>query len=241
MEMTVMETPPRNGALGTVWIKSSASSLLSVGLEKALKKGGTTVHRGPQPPTKGAAGYGAPSVIVYSPKDEEVYSPKDEEELASGVKELKELNPQAAVVVFGAWADLSLARAAVGAEADGFLHAGMPPGQIARALHKAQNGEEVLPRELLREWVAETMAKEQGPDLAGLGERKVEILDLVAKGLTNAQIAKRLYLAESTIKQHLRAAYKRLGVKNRTEAARLLARSSDPIGGGKQGRSSTSV
>jgi DNA-binding NarL/FixJ family response regulator len=235
MEMPVMqELPARTkGVLGTVWIKSSASSLISVGLEKALKKRGTTVHRGPQPATKGAAGDGAPSVIVYSPKGED--------ELASGVKELKELNPQAAVVVFGAWADLSLARAAVGAEADGFLHAGMPPGQIARALHKAQNGEEVLPRELLREWVAETMAKEQGPDLAGLGERKVEILDLVAKGLTNAQIAKRLYLAESTIKQHLRAAYKRLGVKNRNQAAGLLLRSSDPNGGGKQGRSSTSV
>jgi DNA-binding CsgD family transcriptional regulator len=55
-----------------------------------------------------------------------------------------------------------------------------------------------------------------------LGHRKLEILRLVAKGLTNAQIAKRLFLSESTIKQYLRAAYKVLGVKNRTEAAQLF-------------------
>jgi DNA-binding NarL/FixJ family response regulator len=52
------------------------------------------------------------------------------------------------------------------------------------------------------------------------------VLDLLAEGLTNAQIAKRLYLAESTVKQHLRAAYKLLGVENRTQAARLVRRAS---------------
>jgi DNA-binding NarL/FixJ family response regulator len=40
--------------------------------------------------------------------------------------------------------------------------------------------------------------------------------------LSNAQIAGRLYLTESTIKQHLRAVYKVLGVRNRTEAAKTM-------------------
>jgi DNA-binding NarL/FixJ family response regulator len=42
------------------------------------------------------------------------------------------------------------------------------------------------------------------------------------EGLSNAEIAERLYLSESTIKQHLRAAYKLLGVRNRTEAAKTM-------------------
>ena len=45
---------------------------------------------------------------------------------------------------------------------------------------------------------------------------------LVADGLTNAQISHKLSLSESTVKQHLHAAYRLLGVKNRTEAASLF-------------------
>ncbi len=57
-----------------------------------------------------------------------------------------------------------------------------------------------------------------------LSARQREILDLVVEGFTNGQIAKRLFLSESTVKQHLRASYKLLGVRNRTEAARLVRR-----------------
>jgi DNA-binding NarL/FixJ family response regulator len=47
-------------------------------------------------------------------------------------------------------------------------------------------------------------------------------LELVVEGLSNAEIAGRLYLSESTINQHLRAVYKVLGVRNRTEAAKTM-------------------
>jgi DNA-binding NarL/FixJ family response regulator len=50
-------------------------------------------------------------------------------------------------------------------------------------------------------------------------------LELAAEGLTNAQIGQRLYLSEITIKQHLRAAYKLLGVRNRVGAVMLLKES----------------
>jgi DNA-binding NarL/FixJ family response regulator len=56
--------------------------------------------------------------------------------------------------------------------------------------------------------------------------RQREILEHLSEGLTNAQMAKRLFLTESTVKQHLRQAYKALGVSNRTEAARLICNSS---------------
>jgi DNA-binding NarL/FixJ family response regulator len=47
-------------------------------------------------------------------------------------------------------------------------------------------------------------------------------LEMVVEGLSNAQIARRLYLSESTIKQHLGAVYKELGVSNRTQAAKTM-------------------
>ena len=202
----------RNGAPPAVWIKSSTSSLVLAGLEITLNKSGFRVHRGPE-----ALRDTAPSVIVY-PFDGR------EQDLTSGVRHLKELAPDAAVVVFAASADLSLTRAAVLAEAEGFLHAGMPAGQVARALRRVHDGEEVIPRELLMKLVSEMVAKERNPDLYSLGPRKLEILEMVAEGLSNAQIGKRLYLSESTVKQHLRSAYRALGVKSRTQAARLLRR-----------------
>jgi DNA-binding NarL/FixJ family response regulator len=55
-----------------------------------------------------------------------------------------------------------------------------------------------------------------------LSSRQKELLGLIGEGLSNAQITERLFLSESTIKQHLRAAYKVLGVNNRTEAVRLI-------------------
>jgi DNA-binding NarL/FixJ family response regulator len=212
MEMTIEKItiegrPTTTEPLGVVWIKNSPS-LQSIGLESALKKSGTRVHRGPKPPTP------EPSVVVYSLEN-------NNDHVAPDMGHLKELAPDATIVVFGPSANVSLARTALQAGADGFLHAGMSPEKIIRGLEKAHEGERVLPRELLRG----LLAKNREPDLCRLSPRQIEILRMVSEGQSNAQIAKLLYLSESTIKQHLRSAYKILGVKNRNQAARHLRRS----------------
>ena len=61
-------------------------------------------------------------------------------------------------------------------------------------------------------------------DGPALGHGKLEILGLVAEGLTNVQIAKWLFLSKNTVRQHLCAPYKVLGVKNHIEAAQLFQR-----------------
>lgn len=53
-------------------------------------------------------------------------------------------------------------------------------------------------------------------------QREKEVLELVARGLTNGQIADRLYLAESTVKSHLSSGFRKLGVNSRQEAAAIL-------------------
>jgi DNA-binding NarL/FixJ family response regulator len=55
-----------------------------------------------------------------------------------------------------------------------------------------------------------------------LTNREKEILGLVVRGLTNAQIAHELYLAESTVKSHLSSAFSKLGVSSRHEAVRVI-------------------
>lgn len=239
MEMPMMERPtmmerPREvqfpshelqhepQLLGTIWI-DCPYPLLSAGLKRALRSRTARLHQGPKPPE----GRTPSAVICYAESDEDV---------ASKVESVRALTRAAAILVFGSSPDIGLARATVRAGASGFVHASMPPEQLARAIEKARSGEKVLPRELLKELMAEMVAQERGPDLSGLSLRKLEILELVVEGLSNAQIAKRLYLSESTVKQHLRVAYKALGVKNRNQAASALGRNGSS---GTTGRRST--
>ncbi len=193
------------GMLGLVWV-DLPDQVSALSIERALKAT-ARVYRGKQAPTMDSA------VLVVS-------WASDPREVAEGVERVSTEAPGVPVVVFGPRAEVALAGAAMRAGARGFLHAGMPPGQLARALHVAFEGEIVLPRDLLAEFVA----RERPADLSALGPRKLEILELVAEGLSNAQIAGKLYLSESTVKQHLRGAYKMLGVKNRNQAANLLRR-----------------
>ena len=138
--------------------------------------------------------------------------------LTESIKQVREAAPETSVLVFTLSIDLPLVRSALQAGARGFLHARMEPDQIIRALGVASKGEIVAPRSLLERLIT----NEEPMDFDALTARQREILELVVDGLSNAQIARQLYLSESTVKQHLRAAYKLLGVKSRTEAARVV-------------------
>jgi DNA-binding NarL/FixJ family response regulator len=94
----------------------------------------------------------------------------------------------------------------------------MDPTQVVSAVEVVQKGELAAPRQLLRY----LLSQNENPKIGDLSARGREILELVVEGLSNAEIAGRLYLSESTIKQHLRAIYKVLGVRNRTEAAKTM-------------------
>lgn len=189
--------------LGSIWIRCSWP-VVSAGLLKILEDEGRIYHERKPPDS--------PLDFVIVCVDSVV------DDLPEMVDRLHGSHPQVSVIAFGLRLDLSLARAALQSGAQGFIYAGMQPKQIIRALQVASTGELVAPRQLLEFLI------EGGPSvsLAALSARQQEILKLVASGLSNAQIARQLYLSESTVKQHLRATYKLLDVKNRTEAAKLF-------------------
>lgn len=103
-------------------------------------------------------------------------------------------------------------------EADGFALKTDPPRQTIAAIRNIAAGHVVFPRGALR---GGNQAPTQASPLASLSERESEFLALVAEGLTNAQIAERLTVSEHTVKFHLQNIFQKLGVTNRTEAARL--------------------
>jgi DNA-binding NarL/FixJ family response regulator len=64
--------------------------------------------------------------------------------------------------------------------------------------------------------------------LATLSPRELEVLEMAARGLTNAQIARSLFVTVHAVKFHLAGIYRKLGVGNRTEAAVVFLRGGGP-------------
>jgi DNA-binding NarL/FixJ family response regulator len=190
--------------LGLVWVVTPSYSITMAGLKKVLE-GKADVRMG------GQSSAASPSCVV-------LYAGRLEEGCLEGIRRIRELYPDVPLLVLGSQLDLALAWAALKNGADGFVHAEMDPSQVLRAVEVVQKGELAAPRQLLRY----LLSQNENPKIGELSARQREILKLVIEGLSNAEIAGRLYLSESTIKQHLRAAYKVLGVHNRTEAAKTM-------------------
>jgi DNA-binding NarL/FixJ family response regulator len=122
--------------------------------------------------------------------------------------------PKAYVVVIPEIDDTRpMPRRLVDCGADGIVLEPQLEAALQSTLAAVQTGQVVVPREL--------MQRGQPP----LSFREKQILGLVVMGFTNAGIAKKLFLAESTVKSHLSSAFTKLGVRSRHEAAALL---SDP-------------
>jgi DNA-binding NarL/FixJ family response regulator len=178
---------------------------VAAGLKEALD-GRARVHVGRTAPADGEV----PCCAIFDTSGAE--------SISEGIGRIREVDPGISILAFGLHVDMPLARAALRHGARGFIHAGMELDQVARAVEVAVEGEIVAPRKLLEYLIAN-----EGPtELDALTARQREILQLVAQGLSNAQIANSLFLSESTVKQHLRATYKVLGVSDRKEAARLF-------------------
>ncbi|MET9465319.1 response regulator transcription factor [Streptomyces sp. NPDC006544] len=108
--------------------------------------------------------------------------------------------------------------AAVEAGASGYLLKDAPPEELAAAVRTAAAGQSALaPAVALR-----LMDRMRTPAEA-LTKRELEVLQLVADGLSNQQISKQLFLSQATVKSHLVHIYAKLGVDSRTSAVAAAA------------------
>lgn len=108
----------------------------------------------------------------------------------------------------------------------GFLTKDVGRAQLVDAVRVAGRGESMLAPSVTRRLVEQFVARPRpGPErpheLADLTEREVETMRLVAKGLSNSEIAQRLFLSDATVKTHLNRLLSKLSLANRTQAVVL--------------------
>ena len=125
-------------------------------------------------------------------------------------------HPSSRVLVLTSFSDQTRILDALEAGADGYLLKHADPDDIADGIRAVYVGQSPLDPKAAR---ALLESRRGGRTASQLTEREREVLLLVREGLANKQIARRLGIAERTVKAHLTSVYQRLGVTDRTQAA----------------------
>jgi DNA-binding NarL/FixJ family response regulator len=132
----------------------------------------------------------------------------------AAIATLREQAPGVRVLVlttFGTDADITRA---VDAGATGYLLKDAPREQLFGAIRAAARGESVLSPSV----ATRVLGRMRAPAEEALSPRELEILQAVARGLSNKDIGRRLYVSEATVKTHLLRIFGKLGVDDRTAA-----------------------
>ena len=127
--------------------------------------------------------------------------------------------PHLAVLVLTMMTDDATIAAALRAGARGYLLKEAEPQEIMRAITSVAAGNAVFGAGIADRILQKASADAgRSPALPGLTEREEEVLDLVAKGLTNDAIARRLYLSDKTVRNYVSTLFTKLGVSDRAAA-----------------------
>jgi DNA-binding NarL/FixJ family response regulator len=138
-----------------------------------------------------------------------------------GVRVLHEMaraGALAAVIVFTAFDDAERVVEAVRAGAKGYLLKGAPREELFHAVRIVKAGGSLL-QPVIATRLIEALSAQAAPD--ALTEREEEVLQRIAQGLSNKEIAQQLVITERTVKFHVSSILARLGASNRTEAVAI--------------------
>jgi len=133
-------------------------------------------------------------------------------------------DPDARVIVLTSFAAEDQMLPALRAGAAGYLLKDTDPAELERAVRAAAAGESLLSPVVAERLLREVRRSPSGDPLAALTPREREVLGLLARGLSNRQIAAELVVAEKTVKTHVSNVLAKLSVADRTQAALLAVR-----------------
>jgi len=129
---------------------------------------------------------------------------------------------------------------ALRAGASGFLLKDTPPEQLVAAIHVIAEGDALLSPSITKRVISEFVRgvgpkpASQFPRLDELTARELEVLKLIARGLSNAEIAKELFVSETTVKTHVARILMKLSLRDRVQAV-VLAYEAGVVAPGESG------
>lgn len=137
--------------------------------------------------------------------------------------EIREISPNSRILMFSGLADGSALVEAAKAGADGFVSKETDNAEIIDAVRRVAEGAAVLGESSAQAMFRHLRRQRPVSKLAALSDREREVLALLAEGLTNREIAARLFISEKTVRNHVSGVLRKLDFRHRTEAALFAA------------------
>ena len=128
--------------------------------------------------------------------------------------QMRKRHPDSRVVIFTGGADPGEVRRAVAAGVDGVLLKTMPVAQLIAAIRDVAEGREVVDRDL----AGVLMAPDAETGAVPLSERELDVLALLAQGMTNKDVATALFISRATVKSHIENILRKLNANDRAAA-----------------------
>jgi len=141
------------------------------------------------------------------------------------IEEIKRIQPEVSILVLTSFSDEDKVFPAIRAGALGYLLKDSSPPVLLKAIHDVHRGEASLHPSIALQVIRELNRPSELPPVdTPLSERELEVLKLIAQGMTNQEIATRLVRSEWTIRTHVRNILGKLHLANRTQAALFALR-----------------
>jgi len=139
------------------------------------------------------------------------------------IKEIKQEKLQCRIIVLTIHEDREYLFKTLQMGAEGYVLKDAEPSVLIEAIRNVNSGQSYIQpnmtSELVREFNRVTMHEKEKRDDSNLTSREVEVLELIAEGMINKEIAKQLYISEKTVKNHVSNIFRKLNVSDRTQAA----------------------
>jgi DNA-binding NarL/FixJ family response regulator len=145
----------------------------------------------------------------------------------AAIRVLRQKAPDIKVLVLTTFDDDEYITQAMGCGARGYLLKDTPSEELAQAIRAVYKGYTQMGPGLFEKVIlapANIIEPEPSPEFAQLTPREKEVLQLIAQGLNNREIAQELYISERTVKNHVNSILSRLNLRDRTQAAIFVSR-----------------